>query len=80
MAKAVQIRNVPDDVHKKLRIRAAGEGLSLSEYLLRELTRMANTTTPAELMERVASRPKTDISTQSVVNIIRETRDREWPS
>ena len=80
MSKAVQIRNAPEDVRRTLRVRAAAEGLSLSEYLLRELTRMATTATPAELMERVTSRRRPDISTQPVVDIIRETRDREWPS
>ena len=39
MAVTVQIRNVPDDVHRKLKARAALAGMSISEYLLRELER-----------------------------------------
>jgi len=38
MSKMVQIRNMPDDVHRRLKEKAVAEGLSLSEYLLRELT------------------------------------------
>ncbi|NQW17119.1 MAG: hypothetical protein HQ478_06490 [Chloroflexi bacterium] len=80
MAKAVQIRNVPDDIHKTLRTRAAADGMSLSEYLLKEVTRLASSPTVAELMDRVSSRPLPNISTQIIVDAVREGRDRDWPS
>ena len=47
----IQIRNVPDHVHRTYRERAAGAGMSLQEYLLGELTRAAQMRTPTELIE-----------------------------
>src|SRR5215831_13474908 len=41
MPKMIQLRHVPDDLHRKLKARAALEGLSLSDYLLREVRRVA---------------------------------------
>ena len=48
MTKMIQIRNVPDDIHRTLKMKAAKEGLSLSQLLLREATRVATTPTLAE--------------------------------
>jgi len=55
MGKMVQIRNVPEDVHRTLKVRAAREGVSLSAYLLRELERLARQPTFDELVERIRS-------------------------
>ena len=55
MAKMIQIRHVPDAVHRRLRSRAALAGMSLSDYLRRELEAAAERLTPAELRERLAS-------------------------
>ena len=52
----VQIRNVPDEVHKALKIRATKEGMSLSEYLLREVTKAAQRPTQEEVLERIRRR------------------------
>jgi hypothetical protein len=52
----IQIRNVPDEVHRTLKVRAAASGTSLSDYVLREITRVAESPTPAELDERIRSR------------------------
>jgi len=41
MSVMVQIRNMPDDLHRRLKSRAALAGMSLSEYLLRELRHVA---------------------------------------
>jgi plasmid stability protein len=49
----IQIRNVPGDVHRTYRERAAVAGMSLQEYLLGELTRGAQMRTPAELIEEI---------------------------
>jgi len=53
MAKMIQIRNVPDDLHRKLKARAAEKGMSLSAYLLAEAEQLAARPTPDEIKERV---------------------------
>lgn len=52
----VQIRNVPSDVHRELKARAALEGMSLSEYLLRELRSSLDRPTLDGMRKRLASR------------------------
>ena len=74
MPKAIQIRDVPDDVHAVLRVRAAKAGMSMSEYLRSELVRMAEKPTMEELFARIQSRAPTNVSIQTVVDIIRERR------
>jgi plasmid stability protein len=54
--KLLQIRNVPDDVHRRLKSRAALEGKSLSEFALAELQRSVEHPTRAEMIERLRSR------------------------
>ncbi len=56
MPKMIQLRHVPDDLHRKLKARAALEGLSLSDYLLQEVRRVAERPTLAELRHRLAQR------------------------
>jgi plasmid stability protein len=56
MSKMIQIRNVPDALHRTLKSRAALEGMSLSDYLLAELRRVAERPTIAELRERLERR------------------------
>jgi plasmid stability protein len=75
MSKMIQIRNVPDDLHRRLKVRAAEKGMSLSDYLLSELEWLAETPTVEELAARLRSLPplKTDIDAAA---IIREVRDR----
>jgi plasmid stability protein len=70
----IQIRNVPPELHRKLKIRAAEEGLTLSEYLLREAERVAARPTIAELTERVRSRPLVKFKTPTA-DLIREDRE-----
>jgi plasmid stability protein len=55
MAKMIQIRHVPDTLHRRLRARAAHAGMTLSDYLRRELEAAANRLTPDELRERLAA-------------------------
>jgi plasmid stability protein len=52
----VQIRNVPSDLHRQLKARAALEGVSLSQYLLREVRRAVERPTPEEIRQRLARR------------------------
>jgi plasmid stability protein len=56
MSKMIQLRHVPDDLHRKLKARAALDGLTLSDYLLREVRKIAERPTPAELQARIARR------------------------
>lgn len=70
----VQIRDVPDAVHRRLKSQAALSGQSLNEYLLARVTEVASTPTLAELIERIAERePYTGPSSAEV---IREDRDQ----
>lgn len=58
MPKMIQVRNVPDGVHRTLKAQAALAGLSLSDFLLAEIRRLAERPTVAELRERVRQRPR----------------------
>jgi antitoxin FitA len=53
MAKMIQIRHVPDRVHRRLRARAAEAGMSLSDFLNEELARIAEQMTPEEIRARL---------------------------
>ena len=75
MSKMIQLRNVPDALHRKLKARAALEGLSLSDFLTREARKIAERPSLAEMRERLAGRPVLDIS-PSPTAVIREERDR----
>jgi plasmid stability protein len=57
MSSMVQIRNVPDDLHRKLKSRAALSGMSLSDYLLSEIRQVAERPTIEELRARLARYP-----------------------
>ena len=70
----IQIRNVPDDVHRTLKARAATRGMTLSEYLRREVVDLASRPTVAELSERIRKRPRVR-GDFSAAEIIREERD-----
>ncbi len=54
----IQLRNVPDALHRRLKARAALEGKSLSDYLLSEAKRWAERPTVSELRLRLASRKR----------------------
>ena len=60
MSVMIQIRNVPEALHRRLKSRAALEGMSLSNYLLAELRRVAERPSLAELRKRLEKRPSTD--------------------
>jgi plasmid stability protein len=57
----IQIRNVPPDISRTFKSRAAADGRSLSDYLLGELTRLAERPTMREVMERVEQRGRVDL-------------------
>jgi len=71
----IQIRHVPDPLHRKLKARAALEGKSLSDYLLREIARIAERPTLEELKERLGRR--SDLRPRTApARAIRAERDR----
>lgn len=74
MAKAIQIRDVPDDVHAAVRARAAAAGTSMSEYLRDELLRLVARPTVAEVIARAQARHG-GASREAIVRVIREARD-----
>ncbi len=71
----IQIRNVPSQLHRRLKARAALEGTSLSEYLLRELKHFADHPTTDELRNRLASREVVQ-NDESPAEAVRAERDR----
>ncbi|MFL6052403.1 MAG: FitA-like ribbon-helix-helix domain-containing protein [Actinoallomurus sp.] len=76
MAKNLQIRNVPDDVHRTVRARAAAAGLSVSEYLLNQITEIAHRPTPTEVFQRAARRAREDGPTvDDILTAIKEGRE-----
>jgi len=70
----IQIRNVPDRLHRRLKGRAALEGMSLSDYLRVELERILERPTRAELCARIAHREPVQLE-PSAAELIREERD-----
>jgi len=76
MTAMIQIRNVPDALHRRLKSRAALAGMSLSDYLLNEVRQVAERPTLDELRERLERRPGMTPSV-SPVQAIRAERDRQ---
>ncbi len=76
MSRMIQVRNVPDEIHRKLKVRAAKEGVTLSELLAREARRLAEQPTLEELRERLLSKPVVKLSVPPAV-VVREERDRK---
>jgi len=54
--KMIQIRNVPDELHRALKARAAREGTTLSDLILSELPHLAYRPSPAEVLDRIRRR------------------------
>ena len=74
MPATIQIRNVPEDLHQRLKSRAALAGLSLSDYLLGQIREAAERPTLEELRERLRSRDSVN-STVSPADAVRAERD-----
>jgi hypothetical protein len=74
--KTIQIRNVPDRTHRELRARAASAGMSLSDYLLGELDRVASRPPMADVLRRADSRAG-GASIDAIVAAVRSGRDRD---
>ena len=78
MSKMIQIRNVPDELHRTLKVRAAQMGMTLSDYLLSEIERVAKRPTLAEMMERLRQREPVELDEPPAVTI-RRLRDADDP-
>jgi plasmid stability protein len=78
MAKMIQMRNVPDELHRKLKARAAMAGMTLSDYLMREVRYIAEKPTMEEILKRIeAAGPViTSITSAQAVREEREKRGR----
>ncbi len=74
MSKMIQIRNVPDEMHRTLKMRAAAEGISLSDLIKRELGMTAGLLSFEELSARVKARGPSKVKTADTVRYIRESR------
>ena len=72
MSKMVQIRNVPDALHRTLKGRAAHSGRTLSDYLLAELERLASRPTRDEMLTRIHGRKRVTLKTPAAVAIRKE--------
>ena len=74
MSKMIQLRNVPDSLHRSLKARAAMSGMSLSDYLLAEIKEIAERPTLAELRDRLHKRKAVTISLDTA-RLVREERE-----
>ena len=74
MSIMIQLRNVPDSLHRRLKARAALEGMSLSDYLIAELRRFAERPTVTELRGRLAGHEPVALR-ESPADAVRAERD-----
>jgi len=70
----IQLRNVPDDLHRRLKARAAKEGVSLSDYLIREVRFIAEQPTLQETLAEIAKLPPITWR-EPVVETVRKARN-----
>ncbi|HKS71906.1 MAG TPA: hypothetical protein VJQ82_01840 [Terriglobales bacterium] len=74
MSKMIQLRNVPDGLHRSLKARAAMAGMSLSDYLLMEIKEIAERPTLAELREQLHQRKPVRVEIDTA-RLVRQERD-----
>lgn len=74
MSAMIQIRNVPDSLHRRLKSRAALAGMSLSDYLLQQIREVAERPTIEELRARLARRSSVTLSVDTA-DAVRAERD-----
>lgn len=70
----VQIRNVPTAFHRRLKARAAIEGMSMSDFILREVGKALDRPTRQEVLERLTAKPARDLR-RDPADVIREERE-----
>ena len=74
MSKMIQLRNVPDALHRKLKARAAQAGMSLSDYLIGEIRHVAERPTMEEFRARLARRTPVELR-EPLADSVRAERD-----
>lgn len=75
MSKMIQLRNVPEALHRKLKMRAAENGQSLSDYLIGQVRELAERPTPAEIRYRLSQRAPARVRETSA-HAVRAERER----
>lgn len=73
MSSMIQIRNVPDKLHRQLKARAALEGASMSQYILREIKKSLERPSMEEILARITSQPERKLS-RTAADMVREDR------
>jgi antitoxin FitA len=74
MSKMIQIRNVPDSVHREVKARAARAGMSLSDFLLHEVKRLVASAPVEDVLARLAARERPRLS-ETPADAVRAERD-----
>jgi len=70
----IQIRNVPEALHREIKVRAAREGMSMSDWLMREISKVVKRPSRAEVLARIRARGPLETPIDSVA-LIRSMRD-----
>ena len=71
----VQVRNVPEELHRRLKARAAIEGMSMSDYVLRELRKALDRPTRQEVLDRIRAQPLRQLP--RAADLVRSERDSQ---
>lgn len=74
MSKMIQVRNVPDEMHRALKASAAAEGISLSDYIKRELGGITAKVGLDEIDDRIRARGPSKVRRESIIRVLRESR------
>ena len=72
--KMLQVRNIPDELHRSLKERAAREGTTMSDLVLRELPRLASRPSPDQVLARIRERAR--VGGPPAAELIDRERDR----
>ena len=76
MSKMIQVRNVPDRLHRELTKRAKAAGQSLTDYVEKLLERAVSRPEASEVLERIAKRPRVDLGRPTADLLHEERRER----
>ena len=74
MTAMIQIRNVPEPLHRRLKIRAAEEGISMSQFLLREIERSLDRPRRQDVLEAIRNQPKVVLG-ETPAEVLYQERD-----
>lgn len=74
MPAMIQIRNVPESLHRRLKARSAMEGVSMSQWVLREIEKSLERPSRKEVLEAIRNQPEVTVD-PSPAEILREERE-----